>query len=145
MKSHLIAAALVSGFLAAPVGAQTGTADGNVPLGEQPPASALETSPGLTAAQEADVAVGGAPVDAGGGQVLVEIDEVPNLDGRGGEARRRIALMQTTLLNRFSQLGFSDVTDFRREGETYVAEAVTAQGNEVTVTIDPLSGSIVAR
>ncbi|ACI99036.1 PepSY domain-containing protein [Rhodospirillum centenum] len=79
----------------------------------------------------------------GGTEVLVEIDEVD--DARLGPAQRRLSVMQTTLLNRFSQLGFSDVRAFRREGESYVAEAVDGDGQEVTVVLDPASGTIVAR
>lgn len=92
------------------------------------------TGTGLDAAQ--------APA-TGGTEVLVEIDEVD--DARLGPAQRRLSVMQTTLLNRFSQLGFSDVREFRREGETYVAEAVDGDGQEVTVVLDPASGTIVAR
>lgn len=96
-----------------------------------------------------DPAVPGTGMDAaqasttGGTEVLVEIDEVD--DARLGPAQRRLSVMQTTLLNRFSQLGFSDVREFRREGETYVAEAVDGDGQEVTVVLDPASGTIVAR
>ncbi|HYE51985.1 MAG TPA: hypothetical protein VEB20_20490 [Azospirillaceae bacterium] len=89
---------------------------------------------------------GSATASTGGdAEVLAEIDKPTDLGERKGPAQRELALMQTTLLNRFSQLGFSDVREFRREGESYVAEAQTAEGQWVTVVMDPASGTIVAR
>ncbi len=110
----------------------------------QSPSSGMPATgqlPGL----EQDAAIGEQPAGVGQGRVLVEIDDVPNLEARNGPARQRLALMQTTLLNRFSQLGYSKVSNFRRDGETYVAEVTSPEGEEQTVIIDPMSGTIVAR
>jgi len=49
---------------------------------------------------------------------------------------------QTTLLNRFGQMGFSRLTDFRKEGENYVAQVVTREGETMTVLIDPRTNSV---
>jgi len=107
----------------------------------------LSLSPAAFAQTPEGPTPGTAPVAAAGEdvEVLVEIDRPPNMDERDGPARRELAIMQTTLLNRFSELGFSDVEEFRREGETYVAEAVDADGQEVTVVIDPIAGTVIAR
>ena len=50
----------------------------------------------------------------------------------------------TALLNRFSQLGFAGVREFRRDGDHYVAEAQTMDGKWVNVTIDPTNGDVRA-
>lgn len=50
----------------------------------------------------------------------------------------------TALLNRFSQLGFAGVREFRREGDHYVAQAQTMDGTWVKVTIDPVDGNVRA-
>lgn len=77
---------------------------------------------------------------SGDSEVLAEVEK-----SSAGSARERTAEMQTKLLNRFSQLGFSDVREFRREGETYMTEAKTAEGEWVNVVLDPTSGTILAR
>jgi len=68
-------------------------------------------------------------------EVLAEID---------GDAQRGTAEMQTALLNKFSQLGFTGVREFRRDGANYLAQAQTADGEWVDVVIDAESGTIVA-
>lgn len=50
----------------------------------------------------------------------------------------------TALLNRFSQLGFAGVREFRRDGDHYVAQAQTMDGTWVKVTIDPGDGNVRA-
>lgn len=61
------------------------------------------------------------------------------------EARQTTREMTATaLLNRFSQLGFAGVRDFRRDGEHYVAQAQTMDGKWVSVTIDPVDGNVRA-
>ena len=50
----------------------------------------------------------------------------------------------TALLNRFSQLGFAGVREFRRDGDHYIAQAQTTDGKWVNVTIDPMSGDVRA-
>lgn len=103
------------------------------------PAQSDTTMTGSTTGSE-EPALGGVPPATGGTRVLAEVD-VPE----GTSARQRVAVVQTALLNRFSQLGFSEIREFRREGETYVAEATDPEGEEVTVVLDPASGTIVAR
>lgn len=77
---------------------------------------------------------------SGDSQVLAEVEKPAK-----GNARQRTAETQRALLNRFSQLGFADVREFRREGETYITEAKTAEGDWVSVVLDPESGTIVQR
>lgn len=86
-----------------------------------------------------------ASLSADGNKVLAEIDVPTDVDERLGSDQQRTALMQTTLLNRFSQMGFSEVRDFRREGESYIAEALSRDGDWVTIVMDPVNGTIVAR
>ncbi len=76
------------------------------------------------------------------GDVLVDIDRVPAFEERMGPGQTRLELVQTTLLNRFSALGFNAVREFRREDERYFAEALTPGGEWVPVEIDPNMGTI---
>lgn len=78
-------------------------------------------------------------------QVLAELDDPEVASGQGRPSQAQLADIQTKLLNRFSQLGFGEVREFRREGESYVTEALSKDGNWVTVVLDPMSGTIVAR
>lgn len=77
---------------------------------------------------------------SGDTQVLAEVEKPSK-----GNARQRTAETQRALLNRFSQLGFANVREFRREGETYITEAQTSGGDWVSVVLDPESGTIVQR
>ncbi len=142
--------------------AQTGSMDQSAAPGT-PPASTTPTPPSPAAENPTDtgtaasdmsgnVVTGQGTTDTigegdvpAGADVLVEIDDPANVEQRSGPEQRPTALMQTTLLNRFSQLGFSEVRDFRREGESYIAEALSKDGDWVTVVMDPMSGTIVAR
>ncbi|WP_114393630.1 hypothetical protein [Oleisolibacter albus] len=104
---------------------------------QDPAASTMGTAaaPGATGTGSSDSMTASA-----GSEVLVEVEKPT-----AGSSRSRLAQTQTALLNRFSQLGFSDVKEFRREGETYVSEARTADGDWVSVVLDPQSGTIIAR
>lgn len=85
------------------------------------------------------------PMDGEDVQVLAELDDPEVASGQGRPSQAQLADIQTKLLNRFSQLGFGEVREFRREGESYVTEALSKDGNWVTVVLDPMSGTIVAR
>lgn len=82
-----------------------------------------------------------APV-AGTDRVIARIDTLSGLEGRVTGEQDRMAVMQTTLLNTMSQLGFQTVRDFRRSGDAYVAEALTMDGNWRTIEIDGRAGTI---
>lgn len=99
---------------------------------------------GATGSTASDTGASGSTSTASSGtgdtQVLAEVEKPSK-----GNARQRTAETQRALLNRFSQLGFADVREFRREGETYITEAKTAEGDWVSVVLDPESGTIVQR
>jgi hypothetical protein len=79
------------------------------------------------------------PVD----QPLRDADVLIQIDRPRGKSQTSKAT--TTLLNRFSELGFSDVREFRRDGDSYVALATNPQGRPVTVFIDPAKGMVAAQ
>ncbi|CAO3423526.1 hypothetical protein [Azospirillum endophyticum] len=56
---------------------------------------------------------------------------------RRGPGQRPVELQQTTLLNQLSAAGYVSVRDFRKEGQRYVASALTRQGEWTTVVLDP--------
>lgn len=64
-----------------------------------------------------------------------------DLAGRGGRGQKPIELQQTTLLNQLSAAGYVSVRDFRKEGDRYVANAMTPQGEWTTVVLDPRNPS----
>lgn len=76
----------------------------------------------------------------GNRQVLMNVD--PNMQGRADRGQNRLELMQTSLLNYFSAAGFTAVRDFRKQGESYVAEAQDQNGRWTTVELDPRTGTI---
>lgn len=76
------------------------------------------------------------------GGVIARIDDIPDLESRMGPGQNRLALLQTTMLNAFSSLGFESARDFRKDGERYYAEAMTSGGGWRTVEIDPATGVI---
>ena len=61
--------------------------------------------------------------------------------GRRGRGQKPIELQQTTLLNQLSAAGYVSVRDFRKEGDRYVANAMTLQGEWTTVVLDPRNPS----
>ncbi|MBY6261650.1 hypothetical protein EI613_06850 [Azospirillum sp. 412522] len=64
-----------------------------------------------------------------------------DLTGRRGRGQKPIELQQTTLLNQLSAAGYVSVRDFRKEGDRYVANAMTPQGQWTTVVLDPRNSS----
>lgn len=64
-----------------------------------------------------------------------------DLAGRRGRGQKQIELQQTTLLNQLSAAGYVSVRDFRKEGDRYVANAMTPQGQWTTVVLDPRNSS----
>lgn len=64
-----------------------------------------------------------------------------DLAGRRGRGQKPIELQQTTLLNQLSAAGYVSVRDFRKEGDRYVANAMTTQGQWTTVVLDPRNSS----
>lgn len=64
-----------------------------------------------------------------------------DLAGRRGRGQKAIELQQTTLLNQLSAAGYVSVRDFRKEGDRYVANAMTPQGEWTTVVLDPRNPS----
>lgn len=64
-----------------------------------------------------------------------------DLAGRRGRGQKPIELRQTTLLNQLSAAGYVSVRDFRKEGDRYVANAMTPQGQWTTVVLDPRNSS----
>jgi hypothetical protein len=62
---------------------------------------------------------------------------------RSGPEQRRLELLQTTFLNQFGGLGFAKLIDFGKVGASYVAQVETVRGENVTVTIDPITGEII--
>lgn len=60
-----------------------------------------------------------------------------DLAGRRGRGQKPTELQQTTLLNRLSAAGYVSVRDFRKDGDRYVANAMTPQGQWTTVVLDP--------
>jgi hypothetical protein len=62
------------------------------------------------------------------------------LKQRGGREQRQQELVQTTLLNQFGQLGFSELRSMSKEGTNYVAQVTTTTGEPATVVIDPNAG-----
>lgn len=117
-----------------PPGAIPGRPTGAVPA--QPQASVQPGQP-MTGVQSYD-SLG----QRYGGQVIARIDDIPNLDGRDGPGQTRLALLQTSLLNTFSTLGFTAVRDFRKVGERYYAQAMLPTGSWTAVEIDPNAGTI---
>lgn len=61
---------------------------------------------------------------------------------RRGPGQKPIELRQTTLLNQLSAAGYVSLRDFRKEGDRYVANAMTPQGEWTTVVLDPLNPSV---
>ncbi|PWC85876.1 hypothetical protein TSH100_15020 [Azospirillum sp. TSH100] len=66
---------------------------------------------------------------------------VSDFGGRRGRGQKPIELQQTTLLNQLSAAGYVSVRDFRKEGDRYVANAMTPQGQWTTVVLDPRNSS----
>lgn len=70
----------------------------------------------------------------------------PDLRGsvqeRMGRNQRALELVQTTLLNRLASAGVTEMRDFQKQGERYVAEIRTQDGQWRTVQVDPFSGEI---
>ncbi|MBP2304407.1 hypothetical protein GBZ48_16225 [Azospirillum melinis] len=64
-----------------------------------------------------------------------------DLAGRRGRGQKPVELQQTTLLNQLSAAGYVSVRDFRKEGDRYVANAMTPQGQWTTVVLDPRNSS----
>ncbi|UEM18574.1 PepSY domain-containing protein [Skermanella mucosa] len=62
---------------------------------------------------------------------------------RSGPEQRKLELLQTTLLNQFGGLGFAKLVEFGKVGASYVAEVETVRGDNVFVTIDPVTGEII--
>ncbi|WP_158044833.1 PepSY domain-containing protein [Skermanella pratensis] len=62
---------------------------------------------------------------------------------RSGPEQRKLELLQTTLLNQFGVLGFARLVNFGKVGASYVAEVETIRGDNVFVTIDPITGEII--
>lgn len=73
--------------------------------------------------------------------VLTHVDAGTIAKAPGQSVREMTA---TALLNRFSQLGFAGVREFRRDGDHYVAQAQTTDGRWVNVTVDPVNGDVRA-
>lgn len=61
---------------------------------------------------------------------------------RMGPHQRALELVQTTLLNRLASAGITEMRDFQKQGERYVAEVRTQDGQWRTVQVDPFSGEI---
>lgn len=57
---------------------------------------------------------------------------------RQGDEQTTLELVQTTLLNRFGEMGFSRLIDIDKLGESYFALVETPAGAEALVRIDPL-------
>ncbi|WP_042689045.1 hypothetical protein [Azospirillum sp. B506] len=64
-----------------------------------------------------------------------------DLAGRRGRGQKTVELQQTTLLNQLSAAGYVSVRDFHKEGDRYVANAMTPQGQWTTVVLDPRNAS----
>lgn len=64
-----------------------------------------------------------------------------DLAGRRGRGQKPVELQQTTLLNQLSAAGYVSVRDFRKDGDRYVANAMTPQGQWTTVVLDPRNSS----
>lgn len=79
----------------------------------------------------------------GGRQVLMNVDR-SDTQARSDRGQNSLELMQTSLLNYFSAAGFTAVRDFRKQGESYVAEAQDQNGRWTTVEMDPRTGTIAA-
>ncbi|HZH27489.1 MAG TPA: hypothetical protein VEY95_09945 [Azospirillaceae bacterium] len=106
-------------------------------MGSQTPRQDQMRTPGTTMGTTTGTTTGGT---ATGGSITGT--ERGSAQTRMGPAQREMEQAQTTLLNRFGQMGFSRLTDFRKEGENYVAQVVTREGESMTVLIDPRSGSV---
>lgn len=97
----------------------------------------------------------GGGAETGGGDLLgpgdtLNLENMPpelreSIEGRRGPRQRPLELLQTTLLNRFGELGIAELNDFRKEGESYIATVTTVQGERMEVVIDPDTGDIVAQ
>lgn len=84
----------------------------------------------------------GGGASAATGRVLVDLDRIPNADARRGPGQTPRELMATSLLNNLSGYGFSDVRNFHKSGQNYVADVQNRDGRWMTVQIDPNTGTI---
>lgn len=108
------------------------------------PTTPIAPATGDTMAQEQAVptpdsaATGNQAMVEQGPRVLAEVDP----SSVSGSERQKNAQLSTQLLNRFNTLGFADVKEFSRQGESYKTEAKTSEGQWVTVMINPQAGTI---
>lgn len=82
-----------------------------------------------------------------GGQGQMRLTDLPpelrqSVQSRMAPNQRVDELIQTTLLNQLGRLGFSQLNSMRRDGNNYVAEVVTVQGQPATYRIDPSTGEM---
>lgn len=105
------------------------------------PAALAQTSAGSTGGATG-ANWGASRPAASSGNVLVDLDRIPNFEQRRGPGQTPRALMQTSLLNNFSAYGFTAVRDFRKVGDNYMADAQAPDGRWITVALDPDSGTI---
>lgn len=99
------------------------------------------TAPGMTSG----MGQGGTTSNSGamgmtGGAFSGMVEDRPEV--RRGPGQNPTELMQTTLLNQFSAAGFVQVRDFRKQGQSYIAQAMTPAGDWSTVQLDPTTGRI---
>jgi len=65
-----------------------------------------------------------------------------NFAGRRGRGQNEKELVQTSLLNEFSGMGFTAVRDFQKRGDNYVATVQDQSGRWMNVELDPRTGQI---
>ncbi|WP_158043970.1 hypothetical protein [Skermanella pratensis] len=69
----------------------------------------------------------------------------PSVADRMDKDQREMELVQTSLLNRFGGMGFAEMRNFRKIGETYAAEVRTVEGVWINVVIDPVTGAVTVQ
>lgn len=65
-----------------------------------------------------------------------------SLEPRLAPNQRVDELVETTLLNQLGRLGFARLNWLHRDGDSYIAEVVTTQGQTATYRINPITGEL---
>ncbi|MBK1841576.1 hypothetical protein JHL17_29665 [Azospirillum sp. YIM B02556] len=125
MKTRLILAAVAASFAAAPA-AMAQQSYSQSYAGSQSHSGAYSGSTG------GDMSGSTAMGSAGSAGRTASVTAA-----RRGSGQKPIELQQTTLLNQLSAAGYVSVRDFRKDGQRYVASALTRQGEWTTVVLDP--------
>lgn len=79
-----------------------------------------------------------------GTQLSVEQGQ-PDITDRKGKDQREMELVQTSLLNRFGGMGFSEMRNFRKIGVNYAAEVRTVEGIWMNILVDPATGAVTVQ